>query len=92
MTMQEIADAASFIIDGYAMEVLDSGMRITNLHRLDHVAFLSPKGEVLETTMDDIELHIAILMSEIQKGRDSVRTESDWVSEEEMLSHFGVTP
>ena len=35
---------------------------------------------------------IAILMSEIQKGRDSVRTESDWVSEEEMLSHFGVTP
>lgn len=35
---------------------------------------------------------IAILMSEIQKGRDSVRSESDWVSEEEVLSHFGVTP
>ncbi len=67
MTMQEIADAASFIIDGYAMEVLDSGMRITNLHRLDHVAFLSPKGEVLETTMDDIELHIA--MKHYEKAR-----------------------
>lgn len=33
---------------------------------------------------------IAILMSEIQKGRDSVKSESDWVSEEEMLRHFGV--
>ena len=33
---------------------------------------------------------IAILMAEIQKGRDSVRSESDWASEEEMLSHFGV--
>lgn len=31
---------------------------------------------------------IARLMSEIQKGRDSVRSESDWVSEEEMLAHF----
>ena len=34
---------------------------------------------------------IAILMAEIQKGRDSVHSESDWVSEEEMLSRFGVT-
>ena len=60
MTVQEIADAASLIIDGYAMEVLDNGVRITNLHSPDHVSFLSPRGEVLETTMDDIELHIAM--------------------------------
>ncbi len=33
---------------------------------------------------------IARLMGEIQKGRDSVRSESDWVSEEEMLAHFGI--
>lgn len=33
---------------------------------------------------------IAILMAEIQKGRDSVKTDDDWVSEEEMLAHFGV--
>ena len=33
---------------------------------------------------------IAHLMSEIQKGRNSVRSESDWVSEEEMLAHFGI--
>lgn len=35
---------------------------------------------------------ISMLMTEIQKGRDSVRDESDWISEEEMLSRFGVTP
>ena len=33
---------------------------------------------------------IAQLMCEIQKGRDSVRSEGDWVSEEEMLAHFGI--
>ena len=33
---------------------------------------------------------MAQLMAEIQKGRDSVKAESDWVSEEEMLNHFGV--
>ena len=33
---------------------------------------------------------IARLMAEIQKGRDSVRSESDWVSEKEMLAHFGI--
>ena len=33
---------------------------------------------------------IAVLRTEIQKGRDSVHSDSDWVSEEEMLSHFGV--
>lgn len=35
---------------------------------------------------------ISVLMAEIQKGRDSVRNEEDWVSEEEMLDHFGVKP
>lgn len=33
---------------------------------------------------------IARLMSEIQQGRDSVRSEGDWVSEEEMLQHFDI--
>ena len=33
---------------------------------------------------------IAQLMSEIQKGRNSVRSETDWASEEEMLAHFGI--
>ena len=33
---------------------------------------------------------IARLMSEIQRGRDSVRSEGDWISEEEMMAHFGI--
>lgn len=33
---------------------------------------------------------MARLMSEIQKGRDSVCAESDWVSEEEMLAYFSM--
>ena len=33
---------------------------------------------------------MAQLMAEIQKGRDSVKSESDWISEVEMLNHFGV--
>ena len=33
---------------------------------------------------------IAQLMTEIRKGRDSVKTESDWVSEEEMRAKLGI--
>ncbi len=33
---------------------------------------------------------IAQLMSEIQAGRDSVKSESDWVSEEEMRARFDI--
>ena len=33
---------------------------------------------------------IAQLMSEIRKGRESVKTGADWVSEEEMLARFGL--
>lgn len=36
-------------------------------------------------------LAIAQLMTEIRAGRDSVKTESDWVSEEEMMSRLGIT-
>lgn len=32
---------------------------------------------------------IAVLMSEINKGVDSVKSEKDWVSEEDILSEFG---
>lgn len=32
---------------------------------------------------------IAVLMSEINKGIDSVKSEKDWVSEEDILSEFG---
>lgn len=35
---------------------------------------------------------IAQLMTEIQAGRDSVKSENDWISEEEMLERFHIRP
>ena len=32
------------------------------------------------------------LLSEVQAGRDSVKAKDDWISEEEMLAHFGLEP
>jgi addiction module RelB/DinJ family antitoxin len=36
------------------------------------------------------EQAIAQLMLELKKGEDSVQSEADWVSEEELLGKFGV--
>lgn len=36
------------------------------------------------------EQAIAILMTELKKGEDSVRTSEDWISEENILAEFGV--
>ena len=38
------------------------------------------------------EQAIALLMTELKKGEDSVRSDTDWISEEEMLAEFGETP
>ena len=35
---------------------------------------------------------IAQLMAEIQAGRDSVKSENDWITEEEMLERFHIKP
>lgn len=35
---------------------------------------------------------IAQLMAEIQAGRDSVKSENDWITEEEMLKRFHIKP
>ena len=34
---------------------------------------------------------IAMLMQELQKGDDSVKTEADWISEEELAAQLGVS-
>ena len=33
---------------------------------------------------------IALLLADIKEGEDSVKSESDWISEEDMLNEFGV--
>lgn len=46
------------IVNGYAFTKCDIGFRVLNLNRLDKALVLSFDGEVLETTMDDIEIQI----------------------------------
>lgn len=36
------------------------------------------------------EQAVSILMKELKKGEDSVRTEADWIAEDEILSEFGI--
>ena len=55
--IKQIADEAEVIIDGYAFSKFEDGYRVLNLNAPDKAAVFD--GSVLETTMNDIELHIA---------------------------------
>ena len=55
----EIVDNSSVILNGYALQKMAKGIRVVNIHKPTHVAIFSDNGELLETSMDDIELHIA---------------------------------
>ena len=54
------ADAADAIYNGYAF-TLDSGnVRVLNLNAEGRAAVISREGEVLETSMDDIEMQLVL--------------------------------
>ena len=56
-----IADEADVIIDGFAfIKKEDDRITIVNLNREGHGALVFPSGEVVETSMDEIELSIAM--------------------------------
>ena len=57
--IKTIADRADVIINGYAFTRKDRGIHVLNLNSPDKAVVFSADGEVLETTMDDIELSIA---------------------------------
>ena len=58
---KRIADEADVIIDGYAFIKKEEGrITIVNLNREGHAALVFPSGEVIETSMDEIELTIAM--------------------------------
>ena len=58
---KRIADEADVIIDGYAfIRKEEDRITIVNLNREGHAALVFPSGEVVETSMDDIELSIAM--------------------------------
>lgn len=57
---KEIAAAAELIVNGYAFTVNGQQVRVLNLSRDSSACVLSLSGELLETTMDDIEQEIVL--------------------------------
>ena len=58
--IMSVADAADMIVNGYAFTRDPKGFRVLNLNQPDKAAVFSKAGDVLETSMDDIELWIAL--------------------------------
>lgn len=58
--IKTIADKADIIINGYAFTREEDGIHVLNLNCPDKAAVFNEDCEVLETTMDDIELSIVI--------------------------------
>ena len=57
--IKSIADKADIIVNGYAFTRKDDCIHVLNLNSPDKAVVFSTDGEILETTMDDIELSIA---------------------------------
>ena len=57
--IKKVADNADFIVNGYAFTSVDGRIHVLNLNSPEKAVVFSIDGEVLETTMDDIELSIA---------------------------------
>ena len=47
------------IVNGYAFTRCPEGYRVLNLNRPERAVVFSKNGDVLETSMDDIEVRIA---------------------------------
>ena len=54
----QIADCADMIINGYAFTRENENIKVLNLNNPVKSVFLNHEGEVLETSMDDIEIDI----------------------------------
>ncbi|MDO4453311.1 MAG: hypothetical protein Q4B90_02330 [Eubacteriales bacterium] len=58
--IKEVADAAEMIVNGYAFTKDCENVRVLNLNNPHKAVYLSRRGDVLETSMDDIELEIVL--------------------------------
>ena len=58
--IKEIADNADLIINGYAFTKSEIGYRVLNINNPEKACVLSVDGDVLATTMDDIEACIVV--------------------------------
>lgn len=57
--IERVAYGADVIVNGYAFTREADGILVLNLNSPDKAVVFSVEGEVLETSMDDIELSIA---------------------------------
>ena len=57
---KKIADNADIIVNGYAYTKDGTNTRVLNLNRIDKASVIDKNGEVIETTMDDIEIDIIL--------------------------------
>lgn len=71
----EIADAADMIVNGYAFTKDGENIRVLNLNNPKKAAYLNKNGDVLETSMDDIELDI--VSEYYQKNRECIEDDLD---------------
>lgn len=55
-----VADRADAIFNGYAFTVEGDRIRILNLNAPHHASVISLQEEVLETSMDDIEISLVL--------------------------------
>lgn len=58
--IKKIADEADMILNGYAYTRKQNIIQVLNLNDLKSASVLSLDGDILETTMDDIELSIIL--------------------------------
>ena len=58
LDVKRLADEAYVIINGYAFFKHELGVRVLNLNDTIRAAVFSRENEMLETTMDDIEISI----------------------------------
>ena len=58
--IDKVVQSATFVVNGYSFDCKNECIRILNLNDTTKAAVLSKSGEVLETSMDDIELQIVL--------------------------------
>lgn len=56
--VMQVADNADMIINGYAFTKADKYVRVLNLNNPEKAVMIDETGDVLETSMDDIEIQI----------------------------------
>ena len=67
LDIMKVADEADMIVNGYAYSKCEIGFRVLNLNNPDRAVVFTMEGEVVETTMDDIE--IGIVSDYLEKNR-----------------------